>query len=183
MKVNIFNTDKKYSVIYADPPWIFKNYSDKGKRRNVEKHYPCMRKEDMQKLPIKEIANDNSALFLWVTFHCLKEGFDLLDKWGFEYKTCAFVWVKKNKKTDGLFWGMGYYTRSNTEICLLATRGKPLERISKSVHQVVLSRIEEHSKKPSEIRDRIVELFGDISKIELFARQEIPNWDSWGNEI
>lgn len=78
---------------------------------------------------------------------------------------------------------MGYYTRANTEICILATKGKPLPRLSKSVHQVVLSKIREHSRKPDEVRDRIVELFGNVPRIELFARQKIDGWDCWGNEV
>lgn len=183
MFVDIFNTDKKYSIIYADPPWTFKTYSDKGKDRSAEQHYPCMTKEDIQKLPIREICKDDCVLFLWVTAPCLLEGLELLKKWGFEYKTFGFTWIKQNKKNDSLFWGMGYYTRANAEICILATRGKPLKRQSRGVHQVVMSKIREHSRKPDEVRDRIVELFGDLPRIELFARQHFDGWDCWGNEV
>lgn len=183
MKVDIFNTDKKYNIIYADPPWAFKTWSNKGKGKSAERHYACMTKKDIQNLPISEISADNCTLFLWVTFPCLEEGLELIKKWGFKYKTCAFTWIKENKKSDSLFWGCGYYTRANAEICLLATKGKPLKRMSKSVHQVVMSKIREHSRKPDEIRGRIVRLFGDIPKIELFARQQADNWDCWGNEV
>jgi len=142
-----------------------------------------MNKTDMQKLSVNEIADDNCVLFLWVTGPCLKEGLELIEAWGFKYKTIGFTWVKKNKIADTWFWGMGYYTRSNTELCLIATKGKPLKRISKSVHQVVDDRIMRHSKKPDSVRDKIVELFGDIPRIELFAREKVSGWDCWGNEV
>ena len=98
-----------------------------------------------------------------------------------EYKTSAFTWVKKNRKSDSLFMGMGRWTRANAEICLLATKGKP-KRISASVHSVIISKIQEHSKKPNEARERIVDLCGDLPRIELFARQYADGWDCWGNE-
>ena len=183
MFVDIFSTDKKYSIIYADPPWTFKTYSDKGKGRSAEQHYPCMTKEDIQNLPIQKICEDDCILFLWVTAPCLLEGLELIEQWGFEYKTFGFTWVKQNKKSDSLFWGMGYYTRANAEICILATKGKPLKRQSRAVHQVIISKIREHSKKPDEVRNRIVELFGDLPRIELFARQYFDGWDCWGNEV
>lgn len=183
MYVDIFSTDKKYDIIYADPPWTFKTYSTKGKtQKSAENHYPCMDKESIQTLPIPRISADNSVLFLWVTFPCLEEGLELIKKWGFTYKTCAFTWVKRNKKSDSWFWGLGYWTRANAEICLLATKGSP-KRISKSVHQVCDARIREHSRKPDEIRNRIVELCGDIPRIELFARKHTDGWDCWGNEV
>ena len=173
MKVDIFNTDKKYKIIYADPPWSFRTWSCKGKERSADRHYECMKKKDIQNLPVSELCEDDCVLFLWVTFPCLEEGLELIKKWGFTYKTFGFTWIKQNKKNNNLFWGMGYYTRANTEICLLATKGKPLHRTSKAVHQVVISKIREHSRKPDEVRERIIKLFGDIPRIELFARQEV----------
>lgn len=142
-----------------------------------------MNKEEIQGLPILNICNNSCVLFLWVTMPCLLEGLELINKWGFKYKTIAFVWVKKNKKSDSIFWGMGYYTRANVELCILATKGKSLPRKSKSVHQVVISPIREHSRKPDEVRDRIVELFGDLPRIELFARETFNGWDCWGNQV
>ena len=184
MKVDIYNTDKKYNIIYADPPWRYKVWSrDTGLGRSAEAHYQTMEKQDIQDLPIRSISDKNCVLFLWVTYPCLLEGIELIKKWGFEYKTCAFSWIKLNKKNEQPFTGMGYYTRANNEICLLATKGKPLKRKSKAVKQVVLSKIEEHSKKPNEVRNRIVELFGDLPRIELFARQYADGWDCWGNEV
>jgi len=183
MFTDIYKTDKRYSVIYADPPWSFKTYSDKGKGRSAERHYPTMRKEDIQKLPVRNISAKDSVLLLWVTAPCLTEGIELITAWGFTYKTVAFTWVKQNKKSDGLFTGMGYYTRSNPEYCLLATRGKVLKRRSHSVHSVVVSHIGRHSQKPDEVRRRIEELFGEVPKIELFAREHADGWDCWGNEV
>ena len=173
---------KKYNIIYADPPWTFKTYSDKGKGRSPENHYSCMSIDDIYNLPIQNIADENCILFIWVTYPLLKEGLKAIEAWGFTYKTCGFSWIKKNKKADSLFWGLGYWTRANNEICLLATKGSP-KRVGKGVHQVVMSKIEKHSKKPSIVRNRIVELCGDIPRIELFAREKTEGWDVWGDEI
>jgi len=173
--------DKKYNIIYADPAWSFTFWSNKAQRKVSDK-YNLMSAEDIYKLPVNEIADENCILFIWVTYPNLLEGLETIKRWGFTYKTCGFSWIKKNKKADSLFWGMGYYTRSNNEICLLATKGKP-QRVSKGVHQVVYESIREHSKKPDCVRDRIVELMGDLPRIELFARQKVKGWDNWGNEI
>ena len=138
--------------------------------------------QDIKDMPVQDIADDNCILFLWVTFPNLIEGIDTIEAWGFTYKTCAFNWVKRNKREHSWFWGMGYWTRSNGEICLLATKGSP-KRMSKSVHQIVDEPIREHSRKPDCIRERIVELCGDLPRIELFARQKTKGWDYFGNEI
>lgn len=184
MVVDIYNTDKKYNIIYADPPWQYKVWSKKtGLGRSAESHYPTMEKKEIQQLPIENIVFKDAVLFLWITYPCLEEGLELIRKWGFTYKTCGFSWIKFNKKKNTPFIGMGYYTRANNEICLLATKGKPLKRINKSVEQIVFSKIREHSRKPDEVRTRIVDLFGDIPRIELFARQQIEGWDCWGNEV
>ena len=105
-----------------------------------------------------------------------------MKEWGFTYKTCGFNWVKRNKKSNTFFFGMGYWTRANSELCLIGTKGT-IKRKSNKVFQIVDTPIEEHSKKPDVVRDRIVELVGDIPRIELFARQTANNWDCWGNEI
>ena len=173
---------KKYSIIYADPPWRYKVYSEKGLGRSAEKHYPTMKLEKIQALPVARYADDNCVLFMWTTIPFLHECFSVMKAWGFSYKTVAFVWIKQNRKSDGLFWGMGHWTRSNAELCMLATKGFP-KRVSASVHQVIISHIENHSKKPEEARRRIVKLIGDLPRIELFARQRVPGWDVWGNEV
>ena len=163
--------DKKYNIIYADPPWQYKVYAKKGKGRSAENHYHTMSIEEIRSLPVKKIAADDCILFLWVTFPCLPEGLSVMENWGFSYKTCGFNWVKRNRKADTFFLGLGFWTRSNSEICLLGTKGKP-KRVSKAVPQICDARIMEHSRKPDEIRSRIVNLCGDIPRIELFARQE-----------
>ena len=182
MVVDIYNTKNKYNIIYADPPWKYHTWRDGT--GTAEKHYKTMKVEDIigMKDTIKGISDKNCILFLWVTFPCLKEGMKVLEEWGFKYKTCGFAWVKKNKKSDSCFWGMGYWTRANVELCLIGTKGK-IKRQSAKVHQVIYTPVEEHSKKPDIIRDKIVELVGDLPKIELFARQTKPNWDCWGNEF
>ena len=141
-----------------------------------------MSKQDIEQLPVSSIADDDCVLFLWVTMPKLNECFDLITAWGFEYKTCAFTWVKRNKISDSWFWGMGRWTRANAELCLLATKGKP-QRMSARVHSVIDTPVERHSKKPEITKERIVELLGDVKRIELFARQTSDGWDSWGNEL
>jgi len=188
----------KYDIIYADPPWSFKTWSEKGKDRSAEKHYSTMDLEEIINLPIHELSNENSVLFLWATSPLISQAFETMKAWGFTYKTFAFVWIKS---TIGSFpnpfvpanqqvvphcrlhTGMGYYTRANAEYCLLGTRGKPLSRRHKGVHQVVLSPVQEHSRKPDEVANRIVQLFGERPRIELFARKLRAGWDSWGNEL
>lgn len=173
---------KRYTVILADPAWAYRVWSNRGGGRSAESHYPTMPIQDICALPVAEIAAEDSALFLWVTYPNLSYAFEVITAWGYVYKTVAFTWVKRNRKSPGYFVGMGYWTRANAEICLLATRGHP-KRISKSVRQIIDTPIEAHSKKPDETRIRIVELMGDVPRIELFARQKTPGWDVWGNEI
>jgi len=173
---------KKYSVILADPPWEYRVWSKKGAGRSAESHYPTMNLADISALPVADLADTDCALFLWVTFPLLPDAFKVVEAWGMKYKSVAFVWAKTLRKSDGWHIGMGHYTRANAEICLLATKGSP-KRVSKSVRQLIVSPVEEHSKKPDETRSRIVQLFGDIPRIELFARQRADGWDAWGNEV
>lgn len=112
----------------------------------------------------------------------LPEALRLIKAWGFSFKTVAFVWLKQNRKSPTWFYGLGRWTRGNAEICLLEKRGNP-KRHSAFVHQFIISPIEQHSKKPDVTRDKIVELAGDLPRVELFARQKIPGWDVWGNEV
>ena len=181
-RMSMIDAVKKYSIIYADPPWRYKVYSKKGLGRSAESHYPTMELEDIRALPVGTLAADDCVLFLWTTIPLLHDCFSVMRAWGFSYKTVAFVWIKQNRKSDSLFWGMGHWTRANAEFCMLATKGHPKRR-SAGVHQVILSHIEEHSKKPEEARRRIVELMGDLPRIELFARQKTDGWDAWGNEV
>lgn len=172
---------KKYQIIYADPPYHY--LFGQTSSRYVKNKYDCMTKDEICGLPVAQMTDGDAALFLWVTFPKLDWAFDIIRSWGFEYKTIAFVWIKMNPNQFGLFWGMGYYTRSNAEICLLATKGNPLPRKSHDVHSVIMSPVQEHSRKPTETRERIVQLFGDLPRIELFARRKIEGWDAWGDEV
>ena len=146
--------DKKYSIIYADPPW---SYQNRGTRAAASKHYGTMTVDQLKKMGVGAagggIANSDCALFMWATFPMLREALEVIEAWGFTYKTVAFNWVKQNKTGAGLFWGLGNWTRSNSEICLLAVKGKP-RRMSASVHSVILSPVQQHSRKPAEARDR-----------------------------
>ena len=173
---------KKYKIIYADPAWHFKTYSNKGQKRSAIRHYDTMDIDNIYDLPVKSICDDDCILFLWVIDSMLPQALEVIKRWGFKYKTVAFTWVKQNKKSEGYFTGMGYYTRCNPEQCLLATKGK-IKRLSKSVRQLIVSKLEDHSKKPDSVRDRITELCGDLPRIELFARQRVKGWDCWGNEV
>jgi N6-adenosine-specific RNA methylase IME4 len=177
--------DKKYNIIYADPPWTYRDKALAG-QRGAGCKYNLMTQEELCSLPIQSIASDDCCLFLWVTFPMLREGLNTIKAWGFDYRTVAFNWVKKNKISDSPFWGMGNWTRSNSELCLLGLKGKP-KRQSASVHsiigtEVIYSSLEEHSKKPGIVRDKIVDLCGDLPRIELFARQMAEGWDAWGDE-
>lgn len=171
----------RFDIIYADPAWSYRN---KSRKRTVEKHYNTISLEKMKGFPVNELSKKNSILFIWITFPNLEEGLELIKAWGFKYITCAFNWIKKNKSNNKFFMGMGNYTRSNSELCLIAKKGKGLKRIGKSVKQIICTHREKHSKKPKETRERIVELYGnEVSKIELFARERDEGWYSLGNEL
>ncbi len=173
--------NKKYQIIYADPPWSYRDKANAGKRGAGHK-YTTQSSEWLENLPVKDIADKNCILFLWVTMPKLNECFSLIESWGFTYKTVGFTWVKRNKISPSWFWGMGSWTRANAEVCLIATKGKP-KRLDAGVHSVIDTPIERHSKKPDAVRDRIVKLMGDLPRIELFARERAKGWDSWGNEL
>jgi N6-adenosine-specific RNA methylase IME4 len=170
--------NKKYKIIYADPPWSYQ----KMMNSSAIDHYSTMTINEISNISVKQISDDDCILFMWVTLPKLNEFMKVINAWGFEYKSTAFVWCKKNKKSDSFFLGLGRWTRANPEICILATKGKP-KRLSKSVRQLQIFPIEQHSKKPNQFRDLIVELVGNLPRIELFARQKTPGWDAWGNEI
>jgi N6-adenosine-specific RNA methylase IME4 len=176
---------KKYNIIYADPPWSYKKGTPFKKAPgfiHVSEHYNTMGVNEIKELPIKDLAGDNCTLFLWVTFPNLKEGLQVIEAWGFKYKTIGFSRIKTNSKSRTPFFGIGYYTKSNCEVCLIGTKGTlPIK--SNKVSSVVISPRREHSRKPDEVREKIVELYGDLPRIELFARETSPGWDVWGNEV
>jgi N6-adenosine-specific RNA methylase IME4 len=174
----------KFSIIYADPPWKYNNRANHKTRfrGGACGHYPLMKMAEIAALPLGDLAADNSALFLWCTFPYLDEQIKLFKHWGFRYTTVAFTWVKTNPSNGQPFFGVGYYTKSNAEVCLLGIRGR-MEPISNDVSSVIIAPRREHSRKPDCIRERIVELYGDIPRVELFARQSAPGWTIAGNGI
>jgi N6-adenosine-specific RNA methylase IME4 len=178
---------KKYSVIYADPPWRFQNFSAKGEGRNAIAHYDCLDADNLSRLPVANYAAPNCTLLVWATDPLLPEAFRVINSWGFKYRTVGFYWAKLNKTanlngftSDDFFSGLGYWTRANVEQCLLATRGKP-QRISKSVRKLCIAPRREHSRKPDEIYSRIEALLAG-PYLELFARGTRPGWDHWGDQ-
>ena len=158
MKIDIFSTDKKYDIIYADPPW---RYGDK--RGNSSRWgaipYQTMSQSEIKQLPIDGIVGKDCMLFMWATMPMLREALEVISAWGFKYKTCAFCWVKTNPKSGSIYSGMGHWTNSNAELCLLATRGHP-KRNRRDVKQIVLAPVGRHSAKPADVRSRIEALAG-----------------------
>lgn len=169
----------KYDIIYADPPW---KYADKGCRGAAEHHYSTLSVEQLAKLPVNEISSDNSILFIWGTYPMLREMFQVIEAWGFEYKSIGFQWIKLTSTKNKFSFGLGHYTRSNSEPCFIATKGKPKILVN-NISQLVFSSNLRHSKKPDTIRDKIVELCGDVPRIELFARDKTDGWHVWGDEV
>lgn len=177
----------EYRVIYADPPWTFATYSRKGKGRSAEAYYDCMSLDDIKALPVAEWAANDCVLLLWTTDPLLPTAFDVIRAWGFTYKTVGFYWAKLNKRaasaafTDADFFaGLGFWTRANPEICLLATRGHPKRRRA-DVRKLLISPRREHSRKPDAAYDRI-EALCEGPYLEMFARSARPGWDRWGAE-
>ena len=169
----------KYQIIYADPPWKYLWGEGKdGGHFAPEKHYQTMSVEEICALNVRALRAPNCALFLWATMPALPDAFSVMNAWGFKYKTCAFSWVK-TKKDGSPLNGMGSYTKSNIEICLLGMRGH-IKAADKTVPQVVMHPRLGHSVKPPLVRDRIVQLFGDLPRIELFARQQTEGWNAAG---
>lgn len=181
--------EKRYSVILADPPWHFQNWNGKPgeltpgqqRRGNAQSHYSTMSSEDIKKLTIP--AADDAVLLMWACWPLLPDAMATIEAWGFDYKTLGWVWVKSNPSHTGFYMGMGYWTRSNSEPCLLATRGKGLKRAHKDVMSLIYSPVREHSRKPDEQYGKIERLFPGASYLEMFARRTRPGWDVFGNEV
>lgn len=170
-----------YSVIYADPPWYYRDKALAG-HRGASSKYPCMKTLDLCALPVECIAAENAVLLMWAVPPMMKDAMQVIDAWGFKYKTFGFLWAKRNPKSNRPAFGMGHWTRANAEPCLLAIRGKP-KRASAAVSQFVWSPRLRHSEKPAVVREKIVELCGDVPRIELFSRHVIPGWARWGNQV
>jgi N6-adenosine-specific RNA methylase IME4 len=170
----------QYGALLIDPPWHFKVRSPKGEGRSASQHYKCLGVEQIAALPVQSIAARDCVLFLWATDPMLPAALEVICAWGFTYKTVAFTWVKTNSVSPGFSTGMGFWTRSNPEQCLLATRGHP-KRKAKDVRQLVVTARREHSRKPDEVRTRIERLV-EGPYLELFARQSIPGWTTVGDQ-
>lgn len=173
--------DGKYNCIYADPPWQYWE----GGEKNQSKHYKTLKIEEIKKYEDKEgrkiidLVADNCILFLWETAPILPEAIEVMRSWGFEYSTVGFVWVKSLKDGTGFAFGNGSWTRANAEYCLIGIKGS-VERKDAGILQIIYAPKEEYLKKPAIVRDKIVELVGDIPRIELFAREKTHGWDLWG---
>jgi len=181
----------KYKIIYADPPWSFNNKNTGGNMLSgANAHYNTMSVDDICNLPISSIADDDSVLFMWWVASQPREAIRVAESWGFTVKTMSgFNWVKLTKN-EKLHFGMGFWTRAGSELCLIATKGKP-KRINGGIRSVEITELDEtifavnekHSKKPQIFRDRIVELMGDVPRVELFARENIEGWSVFGDQV
>lgn len=174
---------KTYDVILADPPWDFKVWDkDTGSGRSPSAHYNTMSLEDICALPVGDLANKNCALFLWSVFPRLFDAEKVMNAWGFKYKTLGFIWVKTTKSQMKFHTGMGYYSRANSEPCLLAVRGKmPVQ--AHDVLSLIVSPVRRHSQKPDEQYQKIERLYPQGNRLEMFARQSRCGWDAFGNEV
>lgn len=176
---------KKYQIILADPPWKYRQGKSMGTNFEgaADAHYPCMDYKDICKLPIKEISDNKCILFMWATFPMLREALEVIKEWGFEYKTNAFTWLKTYpNQTLKMVFGVGYYTKSNAEVCLLATKGDAHKLVkNNSVSQMIITPKTKHSEKPREARSKIIQLVGDLPRIELFARASKKVENGWVN--
>ena len=172
-------TRQLYDVILADPPWPY-NFSG-TRNKDVPDDYETMKIEDICNLPIP--ASDNAVLFLWACWPLLYETKKVIEAWGFEYKTIGWVWVKANKSGFGFFTGMGFYTRSNTEPCLFAVKGKTMNVANMGIQSLIYAPVREHSRKPDEQYVKIEKLYPNANYLELFARRNRKGWSAFGNEV
>lgn len=186
-----------YGALLVDPPWRFKTYNEAGRLKcpdwrrfkgSPALHYETMSADELCELPVGELALPDSCLFMWISWPLLLPALDIIAAWGFAYKTCAFAWLKADVSTVDLFpdakqvaIGTGYWTRANSEVCLLATRGHP-KRLRRDVRQGIIEPRREHSRKPDCVHARIERLVSG-PYLELFAREEREGWTSWGNEV
>ena len=182
-------SNKKYSIIYLDPSWYFppRNNSSTRFGGGITNKYPVMKLDEIKKINIPSLAEDNCAMFMWVTTSStsdsnLAQKLQLFEHWGFKLVGEAFNWVKTNPKSGTPFFGIGYYTKSGSEKCYLGIKGK-MKPVSNYVSSTIIAPREAHSKKPDIVRDKIVELFGDLPRVELFARQNYEGWDAIGNQL
>jgi N6-adenosine-specific RNA methylase IME4 len=183
---------KKYDIIHADPAWTFSNKNTGGSMKSgASAHYETMSVDQICDLPISGITSDSAILCMWWVGSQPLEALKVMEAWGFRLITMnGFTWVKRTKSWK-LWFGMGFQTRKGSENCLFAVKGKGIKPVKRNIRNVQIEELEEtiefvnekHSKKPDVFAHRIVELFGDRPRVELFARDQKKGWDSWGNEI
>ena len=171
-----------YDVILADPPWNFDVWSKKGNARTASSHYQTMTIEDICSLNIAELAADNCALFIWTVWPRIFDAEKVINAWGFKYRTLGYEWVKMNSSGLGFHIGLGYYTRANSEPCLLAVKGS-MKVATRGERNLLMTPIREHSRKPDEQYSKIERLYPNMRYLELFARHRHPGWDVFGNEV
>lgn len=176
---------KHFRAIVADPPWRFRTWSETNQHKAASRHYDLMQMDDILEMPVSDLAAPDCVLFLWAVNPMLPQALAVMEAWGFIYKTVGFTWAKTTTRTDASWapkWhlGLGYWTRANTETCLLGVRGKP-KRIARDVRQLLLAPRREHSRKPDKFFDDVQRLV-DGPYLELFSRQKRPGWHCWGNE-
>ena len=178
--------NEEFDVIYADPPWKYgsKHYQDGNREfKKLDDYYSQMNISELKQLPVNKISKDNSLLFMWVTDSHIKEGIEVMNAWGFDYKTIAFNWIKHYESGKRCV-NFSPYTLKSWEICLLGTKGKTGDiMVSNNVQGYVNAVRTKHSKKPQQVVNKINELVGDKNKIELFARRKLEGWTVWGNEV
>lgn len=180
-----------FALAYADPCWRFANwsigemakYGEKWARANGRSPYPVMTTEDICALPVADIMAKDSVMLMWATYPKLQDGLQVMKAWGYDFKTVAFTWIKLNPSGVGWHFGMGFHTRGNAEIILLGTRGKGLKRMDNAIANLLIYPRGGHSAKPPVVRDKIERLYGNVNRVELFARERVKNWSCWGNEV
>ena len=180
--------NKKYNIIYADPPW---HYGSKSAVNNttgsaikpLSDHYSTMSLQELKNMSIKNMTKDDAACFMWVTDSHIDEALEVLRSWGFAYKTIAFNWIKTTSKGN-YCKNVAPWTMKSSEICLLGIKGRMTKyKQANNIESLVIAQRSQHSQKPNEVRKRIEDLFGDLPRIELFAREKTDGWDVWGDEI
>jgi site-specific DNA-methyltransferase (adenine-specific) len=177
--------EKQYKMIMADPPW---DYNDKVRSSTnggggASRHYETLTVASLGRFPMANLAEDDSVLLLWTTFPMYWEACSLMEFWGFKYKTACWVWAKTTKDGKKFAMGMGHYSRANPEVCLLGVRGKGLKVLRHDILNLQTHPRLKHSEKPTLFHDLSVELFGNVPRIDLFARKRVKGWDSWGKEL
>jgi N6-adenosine-specific RNA methylase IME4 len=190
------NMKMRYKVIYVDPPWSHDNRVGGCGNSGAASHYEVMTMQELLRMDVGSLVDDDAFLFMWWVASMPEEALRVVKAWGFTLKTMtAFSWIKKTVRWKDHF-GMGFYTRQQQEKCLLACMGDCDEQencliarvgkpkvASHSVRQNIRAVVRKHSQKPDEVRDRIVELCGDVPRLELFATSKVEGWDSWGYAV